>query len=106
MNRKVIINGTEYKMEKMSADTYMEYLELSEQVRSHGRYTRPDVEAMVLFICKAYNNQFTPEELKDVANGGIDIAGVILEFHAIEMTVAEEFEKRFDKVQKNFTKGK
>ena len=26
MNRKIIVNHKEFKMEKMSADTYMEYL--------------------------------------------------------------------------------
>ena len=32
MNRKIIVNHKEFKMEKMSADTYMEYLELAEQI--------------------------------------------------------------------------
>lgn len=109
MNRKIIIKGTEYKMGKMSADTYMDYLDLSEQVNktdNNGRYTRQDVEAMTLFICKAYGNQFSPEELKDMENGGLDIAGIILEFQFIDMDLAEELEKRVEKIQKNFMSGK
>lgn len=106
MNRKVIINGTEYKMERMSADTYMDYLELAEQTENHKRYTRQDMEAMTLFICKAYGNQFTPEELKDIENGGMDAAGIILEFQFIDAAMAEELGKRVEKIQKNFTSGK
>nr|UVX80367.1 MAG: hypothetical protein [Bacteriophage sp.] len=106
MNRKIIIKNTEYKMEKMSADTYMDYLELTEQTESHQRYTRQDIEAMTLFICKAYGNQFTPEELKDIENGGIDAAGIILEFRFIDAAMAEELGKRVEKIQKNFTTGK
>lgn len=100
MNRKVIINNKEYKMEKMSADTYMDYLELAEQLDEHKRYTREDVEAMCLFICKAYGNQFTVEELKDVDNG-LDAAGIILEFQFIDVALGEELEKRMDKIAKN-----
>lgn len=100
MNRKVIVNNKEYKMEKMSADTYMDYLELAEQLDEHKRYTREDVEAMCLFICKAYGNQFTVEELKDVDNG-LDAAGIILEFQFIDVALGEELEKRMDKIAKN-----
>lgn len=100
MNRKVIINNKEYKMEKMSADTYMDYLELAEQLDEHKRYTREDIEAMCLFICKAYGNQFTVEELKDVDNG-LDAAGIILEFQFIDVALGEELEKRMDKIAKN-----
>ena len=32
MNRKIIVNHKEFKMGKMSADTYMEYLELAEKI--------------------------------------------------------------------------
>lgn len=102
MNRKVIINGTEYKMGKMSADTYMDYLELAEQLDEHKRYTREDIEAMCLFICRAYGDQFTVEELKDV-DTGLDAAGIILEFQFIDVALGQELEKRMDKISKNFT---
>ena len=32
MNRKITINKKEFKMQKMSINTYMDYLELSEQI--------------------------------------------------------------------------
>ena len=63
MNRKIIVNHKEFKMEKMSADTYMEYLELAEQIdaatseRASKRYSRQEIEAMMLFICKAYGDK-------------------------------------------------
>lgn len=95
MNRKIIVNHKEFKMEKMSADTYMEYLELAEQIdaatseRASKRYSRQEIEAMMLFICKAYGNQFTVDELKD-AESGLDAAGIVIEFNMIDMGIAEE----------------
>lgn len=106
MNRKIIIKNTEFKTGKMSADTYMDYLDLAEELEEHRRYTRQDMEAMSLFICKAYGDQFTPEELKDVENGGLDAAGIILEFQFIDVAMGEELGKRMEKIAKNFTTGK
>lgn len=105
MQRKVIVNKKEYTMPKMSIDTYMDYLELSEQIDTKKRYTKQDIEAMVLFVCKAYGNQFTAEELKDVESG-LDAAGIIMEFQFIDVGVGEELARRMEKIQKNFQSGK
>ena len=105
MQRKIIINQKEYTMPKMSIDTYMDYLELSEQIDTRSKYTKPDIEAMVMFVCKAYGNQFTAEELKDTEDG-LDAAGIIMEFHCIDVGVAEELTRRMEKMKKNFQSGK
>lgn len=105
MKRKITVNHKEYEMKKMSVDTYMEYLELTEQIDTHTRYTKQDIEAMLLFICKAYDNQFTIEELKNEETG-LDAAGIILEFQFIDMSVGEELTKRLEKIEKNFQNGK
>lgn len=105
MQRKVIVNKKEYTMPKMSIDTYMDYLELSEQIDTKKRYTKQDIEAMVLFVCKAYGDQFTAEELKDVESG-LDAAGIIMEFQFIDVSVGEELARRMEKIQKNFQSGK
>ena len=105
MQRKVIVNKKEYTMPKMSIDTYMDYLELSEQIDTKKRYTKQDIEAMVLFVCKAYGDQFTAEELKDVESG-LDAAGIIMEFQLIDVSVGEELARRMEKIQKNFQSGK
>lgn len=105
MKRKIIVGNKEYAMQKMSVDIYMEYLEIAESTEKHTRYTRQDIEAMLLFICKAYDNQFTVEELKDPETG-LDAAGIILEFQFIDMGVGEELEKRMEKITKNFQNGK
>lgn len=105
MKRKIIINNKEYTMPKMSIDTYMEYLELTEQIDGKARYTRQDIEAMELFVCKAYGDQFTVEELKN-PDAGLDAAGLILEFQFIDMGVADELTKRMEKIEKNFQTGK
>ena len=105
MQRKVIVNKKEYTMPKMSIDTYMDYLELSEQIDAKKRYTKQDIEAMVLFVCKAYGDQFAAEELKDVESG-LDAAGIIMEFQFIDVGVGEELARRMEKIQKNFQSGK
>ena len=79
MKRKIIVNNKEFTMPKMSIDTYTEYLELAEVIDAKQRYSKQDIEAMSLFICKAYGNQFTVEELKNPETG-LDAAGLILEF--------------------------
>lgn len=105
MKRKIIVNNKEYTMPRMDVDTYMEYLELSEIIDGKPKYTRTDFEAMLLFIVKAYGNQFTVEELRD-KDTGVDAVGIVLEFQFIEIGVAEEMEKRMEKMEKNFQNGK
>ncbi len=105
MNRKIAINNKEYTMPKMSVDTYMEYLELVEQIDQKERYKKQDIEAMMLFVCKAYDNQFTVEELKHPETG-LDAAGILLEFQFIDMGIAEQLSKRVEKMEKNFQIGK
>ena len=105
MKREIIINNKKYTMPKMSIDTYMDYLELSEQIDTKTRYTKQDIEAMTLFVCKAYGDQFTAEELKDVESG-LDAAGIIMEFQFIDVGVGEELARRMEKIQKNFQSGK
>lgn len=105
MKRKIIINNKEHEMQKMTADLYMEYVELMEEIETHTRYKKQDIEAMMLFICKVYGNQFNVDELKD-ADTGMDITGIILEFQAIDGSVAEELTKRMEKIMKNFQSGK
>lgn len=105
MKRQLIINNKEYTMPKMSIDTYTDYLELAEQIDTKARYSKQDIEAMGLFICKAYGDQFTIEDLKNPETG-LDAAGLILEFQFIDMGVADELTKRMEKIEKNFQNGK
>ena len=105
MDRKIIVSNKEYTMPKISVETYMDYLELSEQIDEKRRYTKQDIEAMLMFVCKAYGNQFTVEELKAIETG-LDAAGIIMEFQFIDVGVGKEIEKRIEKIQKNFQNGK
>ena len=105
MKRQIIINNKEFTMQKMSIDTYTEYLELAEVIDAKQRYSKQDIEAMELFICKAYGDQFTVEELKNPETG-LDAAGLILEFQFIDMGIADELTKRMENIEKNFQSGK
>lgn len=105
MKRQIIINNKEFTMQKMSIDTYTEYLELAEVIDAKKRYSKQDIEAMELFICKAYGDQFTVEDLKNPETG-LDAAGLILEFQFIDMEVADELTKRMENIEKNFQSGK
>lgn len=99
--RKVTLGNKEYTMPRIDVDTYMEYLDLSEKIDGKQRYSKTDIEAMMLFIVKAYGQQFTVEELKD-KESGLDAAGIVLEFQFIDLSVAEEMKKRMEKIEKNF----
>jgi TATA-binding protein-associated factor Taf7 len=101
MEQKITVNNKEYTMPKMDLDTYMEYLELEEQMDAKSRYTKTDIQAMLLFVTKAYGNQFTVDELKDPETG-VDAAGLILAFQFIDAGVGNEIEKRMKKIEKNF----
>ena len=76
MKRKIIVNNKEFTMPKMSIDTYTEYLELAEVIDAKQRYSKQDIEAMGLFICKAYGDQFTVEELKNPETGLVEIVEI------------------------------
>ena len=105
MKRKIIISNKECTMPKMSIDTYTEYLDITEQIDTHPRYTKQDIEIMAMFVCKAYGAQFTVEELKNPETG-LDAAGLILEFQFIDMGIADELTKRMENIEKNFQSGK
>lgn len=60
---------------------------------------------MAMFVCKAYGDQFTVEELKNPETG-LDAAGLILEFQFIDAGIGEELTKRMEKIEKNFQSGK
>ena len=68
-------------------------------------YTKQDIEIMAMFVCKAYGDQFTVEELKNPETG-LDAAGLILEFQFIDAGIGEELTKRMEKIEKNFQSGK
>lgn len=101
MKRKIIISNKEFTMPKMSIDTYTEYLDIAEQIDTHPRYTKQDIEIMAMFVCKAYGDQFTVEELKNPETG-LDAAGLILEFQFIDAGIGEELTKRMEKIEKIF----
>ncbi len=105
MKRKIIISNKEFTMPKMSIDTYTEYLDIAEQIDTHPRYTKQDIEIMAMLVCKAYGDQFTVEELKNPETG-LDAAGLILEFQFIDAGIGEELTKRMEKIEKNFQSGK
>lgn len=100
MQRKITIDHKEYTMGKMSIDTYGEYLDIAEKIDSKPRYSKQDLEAMGLIICKVYGNQFTYDDLKDPEKG-LDPAGLIMEFQSIDMSVANELTKRMENIVKN-----
>ena len=102
MKRKIIISNKEFTMPKMSIDTYTD---IAEQIDAHPRYTKQDIEIMAMFVCKAYGDQFTVEELKNPETG-LDAAGLILEFQFIDAGIGEELTKRMEKIEKNFQSGK
>ena len=73
--KKTTVNNKEFELGKISVDLYEEYMDIAEKVDKKNRYTRADLEEMAKFVCKAYGDQFTVEELKDPETG-LDAAGL------------------------------
>ena len=44
MKRKIILNGKEYTMPRLSVETYEEYLEIMEHVQGEGMYSKEDID--------------------------------------------------------------
>lgn len=107
--RALTLNGVEYIMPKMDIDTYMDYLDIRDNVMESegktGRYTRQQFEDMVNFICDAYGNRFTVEELKNKETG-MKASDIIMEFTLIDLNIGQEVNEKVDKLQENFSSGK
>lgn len=67
MKRKLIINGKEYEMPKMDVDTYMEYLEVRDDImgteKKSGLYTAEQFRKMLDCICMVYGKEELLEKL-------------------------------------------
>lgn len=106
--RALTVNGKEYIMPKMDIDTYMDYLDIKDSMTNADAstgYTRQQFEDMVNFVCNAYGNQFTMDELKN-RDTGLYASDIIMEFMLIDLNVGQEVSAKVDKLQKNFTSGK
>ena len=96
-------------MPKASVDAYMHYLEVRDEImnteKKNGLYTFQQFKNMMECICEMYGNQFTVDELKD-SETGLDVAGIVMEFAAIEVGIGENVNEKAEKFQENFTNGK
>lgn len=52
------------------------------------------------------DEKWTSEKIYSDAESGLDAAGIVIEFNMIDMGIAEEMNKRMDKMMKNFQSGK
>lgn len=110
MGKKTItLNNKKYAMPKMDIDTYMNYLELRDDIMNTenkaGLYTKQQFSKIMECICEVYGNQFTIEELKN-KESGLSVSDIIMEFASIETGISGEVEKRIENLQKNFSNGK
>lgn len=110
MEKKTItLNNKKYAMPKLDVDTYMDYLELRDDIMNTenktGLYTRQQFGNIMNCICKVYGNQFTVEELK-AKEGGLSVSDIVMEFAMIESGINGEVERKTEKLKKNFQNGK
>ena len=101
MKREIILRGKKYTMPKLDVDTYMDFLEVRDDIMNtenkNGLYTRAQFVKMMETIVKVYGDQFTVEDLKD-KEGGL--------FSAIELGIMGEVDAQVKKIEENFTSGK
>lgn len=109
MKREMIINNKKYQMPEMSVDTYLQYLEIRDDImgteKKNGLYTAKQFRQMMDCICMIYGNQFTVEELTD-KDTGLGVAAIIMEFASVETSLGDEVNAKVEKLQENFMSGK
>ena len=108
IKREIILGGKKYTMPKMDVDTYMDFLEVRDNImnteKKNGLYTRDQFVKMMETIVKVYGNQFTVEDLKD-KESGLTVGAIVTEFSAIELGIASEVDEQVKRIEKNFTNG-
>ena len=107
--RSIIIGGKQYTMpEKMSTMAYMHYLEVRDAImdteKQQKLYTKDQFIEMMDVIAELYGNQFTKDDMLDDETG-LTPEQIVLEFALMDVSVAQNVDKKVEKFKENFTSG-
>lgn len=99
---QVVVKGKKYESGKILRNKYKIYIEARDKISEKEIYDDNDLDEMVRVIVAIFDNQFTEDDI----NSDMDISDIILNFSSMDFEIAEKVNKKAEKIQKAFMKGK
>lgn len=99
---QVTIKGKKYESGKMLRNKYNVYTEARDRISEKEIYDDSDLDEMVRVIVAIFDNQFTEDDV----NNDMDVSDIILNFSSMDFEIVEKVNKKAEKIQKAFMKGK
>lgn len=103
MNIKLNIDGKEktFNLKKVKGSLYRKFLEIQQILidleKTETGYGLEHFDMMVTFICQAFNNEFTEDQLLD----DIGADEITLKFYEIAKFVGDKTAERMKRISKN-----
>lgn len=99
---QVTIKGKKYESGKILRNKYKFYTEARDRISEKEIYDDSDLDEMVRVIVAIFDNQFTEDDV----NNDMDVSDIILNFSSMDFEIVEKVNKKAEKIQKAFMKGK
>lgn len=99
---QVTIKGKKYESGKILRNKYKVYTEARDRIAENEIYDDSDLDEMVRVIVAIFDNQFTEDDV----NNDMDVSDIILNFSSMDFEIVEKVNKKAEKIQKAFLKGK
>lgn len=103
---KITVKNKEYDLGKLVRSKYKAYSESRDKLFAKQEkgisYNEEDLDNMVSVLVKIFDNQFTEDDIND----DMDVADIIFNFTSIDFSIVEKIDKKVEKVNKAFMKGK
>ena len=99
---QVTIKGKKYESGKILRNKYKAYTEARDRIAEKEIYDDSDLDEMVRVIVAIFDNQFTEDDV----NNDMDVSDIILNFSSMDFEIVEKVNKKAEKIQKAFLKGK
>ncbi|MBN1044913.1 hypothetical protein DVW08_05940 [Clostridium botulinum] len=103
---KLILNGKEYKVDKINRKKNTIFNEAYEKIKvkaeTNAEFNDNDLDLMVETIVKLYDEQFTEDEV----NEEMEVADIIFNFMQVQIEIQSKLNNKIEKAKKAFLKGK
>ncbi len=99
---QVTIKGKKFESGKILRNKYKVYTEARDRISKKEIYDDSDLDEMVRVIVAIFDNQFTEDDV----NNDMDVSDIILNFSSMDFEIVEKVNKKAEKIQKAFMKGK
>lgn len=103
---QITVKNKKYDSGKLVRSKYKAYSELRDKFFAKQEkeisYSEEDLDNMVSVLVKIFDNQFTEDDIND----DMDVADIIFNFTSIDFSIVEKIDKKVEKVNKAFMKGK